>query len=626
LQINGSENRPLVGGFKADARPCREPGALAARLYPAPVNNQQPQGKLMVRSTERKLLSGNEAVARGAYEAGVQLAAAYPGTPSTEILESLAQYDEVDCQWCPNEKVAIEVATGASMCGARTLVAMKHVGLNVASDAFMTLSYTGVKGGLVVVSADDPGMHSSQNEQDNRNYAKFAKVPLLEPSDSDEARRFVRYAFRVSEKYDTPVLLRLTTRISHSKSVVRPAARVRLKREISFVKDPAKYVMVPANARLRHRLVEKRLVTLGAFSEKTPLNRIEPGDRRIGIITSGVSYQYCKEVAPDASYLKLGMPHPLPAKKIQQFSRSVKRLFVVEELDPFLEEQIGALGLKVEAKAPEFRCGELNPELVREILPGKKPLRKLPGAESGGRPPVMCAGCPHRGVFYVLAKLKLNVTGDIGCYTLGALPPLRSLDTCICMGSAIGNAAGMRRVVAPEERKRVVAVIGDSTFLHAGMPGLMDMAYNQTNGTVIILDNATTAMTGRQDHPGTGMTLKKTKTKKIDYRKLCLALGADTVEVVDPYDLESTTAAIRRATESEGLSVIVSRRKCVLLDRKRHAPALKVDAEKCTRCKLCLKLGCPAMRLTEERIPEIDPLLCNGCGLCGQVCPVEAIY
>jgi indolepyruvate ferredoxin oxidoreductase alpha subunit len=574
----------------------------------------------------RKLMSGNEAVARGAFEAGMRFAAAYPGTPSTEILEALAGYDGVDCQWSPNEKVALEVAIGASMCGARSLVAMKHVGLNVASDALMTLSYTGIKGGLVVVSADDPGMHSSQNEQDNRHYARFAKIPMLEPSDSEEARRFVQIAFQISERFDTPVLLRLTTRISHSKSIVRLGPRRKLNRQMSFEKDPAKYVMVPANARVRHRIVEKRLEKLSAFSDRIAINEVQMGDRRVGIVTSGVSYQYCKEVAPEASYLKLSMTYPLPVKKIRDFSRKVKRLFVVEELDSFLEEQIRALGLKVAGKPAELMCGELNPELVREILKGRKGRRVVPPRESAGRPPVMCPGCPHRGIFYVLAKMKCKVTGDIGCYTLGALPPLNSLDTCICMGAAIGNAAGISRVLPPEERKKVVAVIGDSTFLHAGLPGLMDMAYNRTPGTVIILDNSTTAMTGRQDHPGTGKTLMGGRTKKVDYEKLCLALGADSVQVVDPYDLDAVTEALHRAMEEEGLSVIISQRECILLDRKRGAATLRVDPDKCSGCRLCLKLGCPAMRLTEEGIAEINSLLCSGCGLCSQVCRLEAIY
>jgi indolepyruvate ferredoxin oxidoreductase alpha subunit len=579
-----------------------------------------------VSSAKKKLLSGNEAVARGAYEAGVVFAAAYPGTPSTEILEALATYDEVDCQWSPNEKVALEVAIGACMCKARSLVAMKHVGLNVASDALMTVSYTGIKGGLVVVSADDPGMHSSQNEQDNRNYAKFAKIPMLEPSDSEEARLFVRRAFQISEKFDTPVLLRLTTRISHSKSVVRLQRRQEPDRDFSFEKDPAKYVMVPANARVRHRLVERRLLKLSAFSDSISINRIEAGNPRIGIITSGICYQYCKEVAPEASYLKLGMSYPLPVDKIRQFSKTVRKLFVVEELDPFLEEQIRGLGLRVHGKPVELRCGELNPELVREILTGKKAHHKAPVAKGRARPPVMCAGCGHRGVFYVLSKLKLHVTGDIGCYTLGALPPLRSLDTCICMGAAIGNAAGMSRVLPPEKRRNVVAVIGDSTFLHAGLPGLMDMAYNQTPGTVIILDNSTTAMTGRQDHPGTGRTLKGAATKRVDYEKLCLALGANSVQTVDPYDLKAVKEAITRAMDEEGLSVVVSRRECVLITRKRYAPALTVDLNKCTGCMLCLRLGCPAIELTEEGTVRINNLVCNGCGLCSQICRVEAIY
>jgi indolepyruvate ferredoxin oxidoreductase alpha subunit len=577
-----------------------------------------------VSSANRLLLSGNEALARGAYEAGVLFAAAYPGTPSTEILEALATYEEVDCQWSPNEKVALEVAIGASMCGARSLVAMKHVGLNVASDALMTLSYTGIKGGLVVVSADDPGMHSSQNEQDNRNYAKFAKIPMLEPSDSEEARLFVQRAFEMSERLDTPVLLRMTTRISHSKSVVRPGIRKELNRELSFEKDPAKYVMVPANARLRHTLVEKRLERLSALSDRTPINRIEKGTKALGIITSGVAYQYCKEVCPEASYLKLGMSYPLPAKRIREFARMVKKLVVVEELDPFVEEQVKAMGLKVHAKPAELRCGELNPELVREILTGKKSRRESQ-VLGGGRPPVMCAGCGHRGVFYVLSRLKVSVTGDIGCYTLGALPPLSSLDTCICMGAAIGNAAGMSRVLPPEKRKKVVAVIGDSTFLHAGMPGLMDMAYNRTRGTVIILDNSTTAMTGRQDHPGTGRTLKGTETKTVDYERLCLALGADSVRTVDPYNLGDVEGAIRAAMEEEGLSVIVSRRECILLSRVRYAAALRLDSEKCTRCRLCLRLGCPAITMKDDGTIEIDGLACNGCGMCRQVCRVEAI-
>jgi indolepyruvate ferredoxin oxidoreductase alpha subunit len=489
----------------------------------------------------------------------------------------------------------------------------------------MTLSYTGVNGGLVVVSADDPGMHSSQNEQDNRNYAKFAKVPLFEPSDSEETRLFVHRAFQVSEKYDTPLLLRLTTRISHSKSVVRPGTRSKREPSIALSQDIAKYVMVPANARVRHRLIENRLTRLSSLSDRIAINRIQYGDRRIGIITSSVCYHYCKDVAPDASYLKLGMGHPLPVKKIIEFSRNVRRLFVIEELDPFLEEQIKALGLRVTAKPPELRCGELNPELVREIIFGKKlPTSRV--KKTKGRPPVMCPGCSHRGVFYVLSKLKLHATGDIGCYTLGALPPLNSLHTCICMGAAIGNAAGLSRMLPPNQRKKVVAVIGDSTFLHAGLPGLMDMAYNQTSGTVIILDNSTTAMTGRQEHPGTGRTLKGKQTKQIDYERISLALGADSVQVVDPYDLDAVTAAVRRAVQEEGLSVIVSQRRCVLLDRKRHAPAVSVDLDRCNGCGLCLKLGCPAIRPTDDGTVEIDALLCNGCGLCVQVCRREAIY
>ena len=570
----------------------------------------------------KKFLSGNEAIALGAHEAGVLVVAAYPGTPSTEILESIVQYPEIDCQWSPNEKVALDVASGAAFCGARALAAMKHVGLNVASDSLMTLSYTGSKGGLVIVTCDDPGMHSSQNEQDNHHYAAFAKVPMLDPADSQEAKDFTVFAFKLSEKFDTPVLLRSTTRISHGKGVVKTGRMAKLRRSYSFDADRQKYVMIPAYARVRHALVEKRLGKLKEFSDETELNRIEWGDKGIGIIAAGVSYYYAKEVAPDASFLKLGMSYPLPEKKVRRFARQVKKLYVIEELDDFIAEQIRAMGIEVRSKAPAFRLGELDPLKVKAILRG---ANEVPEPAETGRPhpPAMCPGCGHRGIFWSLKRLGLKVTGDIGCYTLGTLPPLEALHTCVCMGAGIGHAHGISKAVSPEEAKKTVAVIGDSTFFHAGIGPLMDAVYNKGNVTVVILDNRTTAMTGRQDHPGTGKTLRGEPTNEIDIPKLCRALGVEDVKTVDPFDLGGVSAALRDSLSREGVSVLVSCAECLLISRKREQ-AVMFHVEHCRECGLCLLLGCPAIEEVKGQ-PRIISELCTGCGICVQVCKFGAL-
>jgi len=598
-----------------------------------------------------ELLSGNEAIARGAYESGVVIATAYPGTPSTEILENIKIYEEIYCQWSPNEKVALEVAMGASFAGARTLVAMKHVGVNVAADPFMTLSYTGIKGGLVLVSADDPAMHSSQNEQDNRHYAKMAKIPMLEPSDSQEAKDFISKALKISERFDTPVLLRITTRIAHSEGRVKLSKRIKNRKEFRFEKNPQKFVMIPAFARKRHAFVEERLKKIKKYAENSELNKIELFSKDIGIITSGISYQYSKEVIPEASFLKLGMSYPLCRRKIYDFSKAVKKIFIVEEGDRFLEDQIRAMGIELEAKLDELLLGELNVGKVESILLKKKYVK--PKEIGRVSPPKMCPGCPHRGIFYILNRLKFTVTGDIGCYTLAVLPPLNSIDTCVCMGASIGNAIGLSKVLSEEDNKKVVAVIGDSTFIHSGITGLIDAVYNNSNITVIILDNETTAMTGGQDHPGTGITLKGNKTKALDFKKLCKDIGVSSVETVDPYNLDEVKAAVLRAKGVSGVSVVISRRKCILIDKESIKRPLKIDEEKCKICDMCIKLGCPAIisvsedetgrigkeknikkdkekekeekSREEERPPIIDKNLCTGCGLCEQICKFDAI-
>ncbi|MEW6448092.1 MAG: indolepyruvate ferredoxin oxidoreductase subunit alpha [Bacillota bacterium] len=582
-----------------------------------------------------KLLTGNEAIARGAHEAGVRVAAAYPGTPSTEIIENIARhYPEIYTEWAPNEKVALEVGIGASLAGRRALVAMKHVGVNVAADPLVTAAYTGVNAGLVLISADDPGMHSSQNEQDNRFYARFARVPLFEPADSQEAKDFVRIAFEVSEAYDIPVIVRTTTRVAHSKSLVQEAepAVVPVR---SYEKNFAKYVMVPANARSRHRALEERREKLQEFAEKTALNRIEDGDRRVGIVTSGICYYYVKEFFPWAPVLKLGMSYPFPAGLVKTFADKVKKIFVVEELEPFLEEQIAAAGIAVRGKELIPRTGELTPALISHALMQDKtfaevareygfvpPVRLEEPPLMPVRPPVLCPGCPHRGLFYVLKKLRLNVMGDIGCYTLGSLPPLEAMDTCICMGAGVGMAHGMAKA-DPETGRKTVAVIGDSTFVHSGITGLIDIVYNRGCTTLIIADNRTTAMTGHQDHPGTGVTVRREPTKAVDFAKLARAIGVTRIAVVDPYDLLSTRKAIQRAVNSSVPAVVIARRPCVLLTRPELKPPV-TRAEACKGCTLCLGLGCPALSLPEGRI-AINPHLCVGCGLCAQVCRRGAI-
>ena len=582
----------------------------------------------------KTLMSGNEAVARGAYEAGVRVAAAYPGTPSTEILQNIAMwYKNIYAEWSPNEKVAFEVATGSSMAGARSLVAMKHVGLNVAADPFMTFAYTGVKGGLVVISADDPSMHSSQNEQDNRYYAKFAMIPMLEPTDSQESKDFVKLGLEMSEDYDTPVLLRMVTRVSHSKGVVETADPVEVP-VTGFKRDIKKYVMVPGHARIRRSIIIERLLKLRDLSEATPLNFVEKGRSDIGVISSGISYQYAREVLPDASHLKLGMPYPLPEKKIREFAASVKSLFIVEELEPFLEEQIKAMGIDCRGKEFFTSYGELSSPVVADgfaeagLLPGREPVAY---AEEPlfPRPPVLCPGCPHRGIFTVLKKLKVPVTGDIGCYTLAALDPLTSMDSCICMGASIGSAIGIAKANGTE--KSVVAAIGDSTFLHSGITGLLDATYNRANITVVILDNRTTAMTGGQHHPGTGTTLMGEETFQVDLVQLCRAVGVADIHVVDPYDLAASRAAFEKSFEHNGPSVVITNRPCVLMPRLIKETPYRVISESCNGCKLCFRVGCPAIAASKEVTKKghpkavIDEDLCTGCTICAQVCPEDAI-
>lgn len=563
------------------------------------------------------------------------MAAAYPGTPSTEILETLAErFPSIYSQWSPNEKVAYEVGIGASLGGARTLVAMKHVGLNVAADPYMTHAYTGVNAGFVIVTADDPEMHSSQNEQDNRYFAKFAHVPMLEPSDSQEAKDMTVTALEMSEIFDTPVLLRVTTRISHSKGIVELAEPVGGP-DKKFVKDPGKYVMIPSNAKKRHVVVAERLEKLRKFSEETPMNYLEENGSRIGIITGGVSYQYAKEVMPEADYLKLGMSYPLPLKKIADFVRAHDKVIVIEELEPFYEEQILAAGVRVEGKQFFGIQGELSPHRVAEGLfragviekPGAAEIP--PAADMFPRPPVLCPGCPHRGAFMALRKLGVAVTGDIGCYTLGALQPLKALDTCICMGASIGNAIGMEKVQGYQ--KGVVAVIGDSTFLHSGVTGLMDAVYNHSNVTVIILDNRATAMTGGQMHPGTGHTLMGEPANEINIGDLVRALGVKNYRKADAYDYEAMQAAVNEEISKPGPSVIHTTRPCVLMPKRIMDEPYLVDAELCNACGVCFKLSCPAIAASHETNEKgkpkavIDITLCTGCTLCAQVCPTEAI-
>ncbi len=572
---------------------------------------------------EKALLLGNAAVARGLYEAGCRFVSSYPGTPSTEITECASDYEEIYAEWAPNEKVAVEAAFGASLAGARSFAGMKHVGLNVAADPIFTASYTGVNAGLVIGVADDMGMHSSQNEQDSRHYAIASKLPMLEPSDSAECKEFAKAAFEISEKFDTPVLLRLTTRIAHSRSAVALSERVVPEASV-YKKDPAKYVMMPANARPRHAAVEERQMALSEFAETTPLNRVIPGSAKLGIIASGIAFDYAREALGDgASYLKLGLINPLPEKLIRGFAESVERLVVIEELDDVFETFVKKLGLRCEGKNLFSFLGEYSPAKIRAALLGEtRELFETP--DIPGRPPVLCPGCPHRGIFYVLSKLKLFVSGDIGCYTLGALPPLSALDSTLCMGASVSGLHGYLKA-AGESARNSVAVIGDSTFIHSGITGLVNIVYNQSPATVIILDNSITAMTGHQQNPCTGLTLKNKPAPAVDLAALCQAVGVRRVRTVDPFDLKATEAAIREEIGADEPSVIIAKRPCALLKSAKHGTPLEVDAEKCRKCRSCMKIGCPAISFTRERGAAIDFSLCVGCGLCTELCSFGAI-
>lgn len=579
----------------------------------------------------KKLLTGNEAIARGAWEAGVVVCAAYPGTPSTEITENAAQYKEMYAEWSPNEKVALEVGLGAAIAGGRALVAMKHVGVNVALDPLFSLAYTGVNAGLVLVSADDPGIHSSQNEQDNRNLAKAAKIPILEPSDSQEAKDFTKIAFEISEKFDIPVMLRITTRVAHSQSLVEllPREDIPLK---EYKKNVGKYVMMPAPARARRRALEDRLEKLKEYAETTSLNRIELKESKLGVITSGITYQYLREISEDISVLKLGLTNPLPRQLITDFAQKVDNLYVLEELDPFIEQQLKAWGIKVRGKEIFSPVGELMPELIAEKLElasktnslADKNEEILSKSDVPVRPPVMCPGCPHRGLFYTLNRLKLTVAGDIGCYTLGALAPLSAMDTTICMGASIGTAIGMEKARGKNYARNLVAVIGDSTFIHSGITGLIDAVYNQARTTTIILDNRTTAMTGHQDNPVTGKTLKGEPTKEIDLAQLVKAVGVNRVVEIDPFELTDLRKIIKEELEADEPSVIISKRKCALIDKGKNITPCVILPEACTGCGNCLRLGCPCLVKDGDKV-RIDSTQCVGCGLCIRVCPSSAI-
>lgn len=572
----------------------------------------------------KKLLTGNVAVARGAWEAGVRVVSAYPGTPSTEITEYAATYEEIYAEWAPNEKVAVESAIGASIGGARALAAMKHVGLNVAADPLFTVGYTGVNGGLVIVTADDPGMHSSQNEQDNRLYGRAAKVPVLEPSDSQEAKDFTKLAFAISEQFDTPVLLRLTTRISHSQSLVELGERQE-KELAPYEKNAAKYVAMPANARKLHVTVEERLKNLAAYSETTELNRVEWGkDRKLGIIASGAVYQYVKEALPDVSVLKIGMAFPLPKQLITDFVAGVEKVVVIEELETFMEDTIKSWGIAVTGKALFSPIGEIFTETIKEKILGEETTMLSGGENLPNRPPVLCPGCPHRGIFYVLHKLKLNVSGDIGCYTLAAVPPLNAMDTTICMGASIGVAHGMEKARGKDFSRKTVAVLGDSTFLHSGITGLINTVYNGSTVTTIILDNSITAMTGHQQNPATGKTAKGEPAPSVDLEAMVRACGVKRVRVVDPFDLAATEQAVREEIAAEEPSVIITKRPCILINRAAMKKPLVVEKEKCINCGICLGVGCPAIARKDGKA-KIDVAQCVGCGVCASVCPKDAI-
>lgn len=575
-------------------------------------------------NTLKKLMLGNEAVARGLYEAGVKVVSSYPGTPSTEITEYAAKYDEIYCEWAPNEKVAAEVAFGASLRGVRSACAMKHVGLNVAADPLFTLSYTGVNGGLVLFVADDPAMHSSQNEQDSRHYAIAAKVPMIEPSDSAEAKEYVKQAFELSEEFDTPVIVRMCTRIAHSQYAVELEPRQE-KPLGEYVKNPAKYIMAPANAAKRHPFVEERTKRLQEVAETSRFNRVEKTDSEMGIICAGTCYEYVKEVFGDSvSILKLGMINPLPEKLIRDFAAGVKQLYVIEELDGIIEQHVKALGVDCIGKQMFSPVGEYNQATIRRAFGMEEPKSVCADSEIPVRPPVMCAGCPHRGMFYTLVKNKVTVLGDIGCYTLGSTAPLFALDSTLCMGASVSGIHGFNKAGGSESEHKTACVIGDSTFMHSGMTGLVNIAYNNSNSTVIILDNSITGMTGHQQNPTTGYNIKGDPAAAVNLEDLCHAIGIHRVRVVDPYNLKECDEVLKEELAADEASVIISRRPCVLLKYVKPKPPVKVDTDKCVSCKMCMKLGCPAISMKQGKA-HIDFTQCVGCGVCEQLCKVGAI-
>ena len=572
----------------------------------------------------KRLMIGNEAVARGAYEAGVTVVSSYPGTPSTEITENIVKFDEIYVEWAPNEKVAAEVAIGASIGGARSMACMKHVGMNVMADPLFTVSYIGTNGGLVFCVADDPGMHSSQNEQDSRHYAKASKTVMLEPSDSRECKEFTKLAYEISEKFDTPAIIRLSTRVSHSQGLVEENERMETELK-PYEKNIRKNVMMPANAKLRHVIVEERMKALAEYAESCEINRLEENGGEIGIITSGISYMYAKEALGDrVDYLKLGMVYPLPEKLIRDFAARHKTVYVIEELDPVFEEYCKSLGLEVIGKEKFTLLGEYTPSMIKKAMFNEEPAEFVTIDEDiPVRPPVMCSGCPHRGTFYVLSKMGLTVSGDIGCYTLGAVAPLASVDTTVCMGASVSGAMGMAKARGAEFNKKLVAVIGDSTFIHSGITGLIDIVYNKGNNTVIILDNSITGMTGHQDNPTTGYTIRKEPTTQVNLVALAKAIGGRRVEIVDPFDTDGFEKVLKTELEAEEPSVIIAQRPCALLKTVKYTGHCRVT-DRCKKCKKCMKLGCPAISVKNGEVC-IDKTQCNGCGLCVNVCPFGAI-
>ena len=572
----------------------------------------------------KKLMLGNAAVARGAYEAGVSVVASYPGTPSTEITENIVKYDEIYAEWSPNEKVAAEVAIGAAIAGARSMSCMKHVGLNVMADPVFTVSYTGINGGLVFCVADDPGMHSSQNEQDSRHYAKAAKIAMLEPADSAECKNYTKAAYELSEKFDTPVFLRLSTRVSHSQSLVEEEEPIKAELK-PYEKNIDKYVMMPAKAIKRHIVVEERISALKEFAESCEFNTVEDNGSKIGVITAGITYMYAKEALGDkVNYLKLGMVYPMPEKLILDFAAKCDKVYVIEELDAVIEEHCKALGVEVIGKEKFTLLGEYTPAMIKKAVFDESSAEfNTVDEQIPVRPPVMCAGCPHRGTFYVLKKLRLVVSGDIGCYTLGAVAPLESVDTTICMGASVSAAHGMAKARGAEFNKKLVSVIGDSTFMHSGITGLVDIVYNKGANTVIILDNSITGMTGHQDNPTTGYTIRGEETKQVNLLALCKAIGVDNVVVADPFDVKEFERVVKEETAKDEPSVIIAQRPCALLKKVKYTGKCKIN-DNCKKCKMCLKLGCPAISFDGEKI-NIDETQCNGCGLCFNVCPFGAM-